>query len=124
MSSFHRSDFLKEAKLLFPELRDELNRQYGLLHLEMHVFGDFVKRKIDDEDKDVVIKAFQFTERMLKEGNPDLVSAVAVSFLEHLDFDDGKISKGWAMDLMPSLVAKQYHAIIQHNRDVRSRNAT
>jgi hypothetical protein len=73
MTALHRSDFLKEAKGLFPELRDPLNRQYGLLHLEMHAFCDFVQQRIDSGDKSRVIPAFQFAERLLKNGNSDLI---------------------------------------------------
>jgi hypothetical protein len=51
MTALHRSDFLKEAKGLFPELRDPLNREYGLLHLEMHAFCDFVRQRTDSGDK-------------------------------------------------------------------------
>ena len=51
MSSFHRSEFLKELKRLFPELRAQVNHQYGLLHLEMHEFEHFVNARIDVGDR-------------------------------------------------------------------------
>lgn len=124
MTKLHRSVFLKEAKSLFPELRGELNRQYGLLHLEMHVFCDFVQRLIEKGEEHRVIQAFQFAERMLRDGNSDLVNALTVSFLEHLNFEDGKVQRAWAHKLMPQSLAQQHAAIVEYNRAHHARDAT
>jgi hypothetical protein len=47
MEDLHRSIFPKELKSAFPQLKDDINTQYGLLHLEMHVFADFAQRCIN-----------------------------------------------------------------------------
>ena len=114
MSSLDRSAFLREAKALFPALREDLNQQYGLLHLEMHAFCDFVQGLVDRHDETGTLKAFQFAERIAKTGNGDLVNALAVSFLEHLNLQDGKIPRSWAKALMPSGLTRQYDALAEH----------
>jgi hypothetical protein len=113
-SSLDRSAFLREAKALFPALREDLNRQYGLQHLEMHAFCDFVQELVDRRDETGTLKAFQFAERIAKTGNGDLVNALAVSFLEHLNLEDGKVPRSWAKALMPSGLARQYDAMAEH----------
>jgi len=115
----HRSDFLREAKTLFPSLKEDLNKQYGLLHLEMHAFCDFVQTAIDQGDRSTVAQAFNFSARLLAEGNSQLVNALTVSMLEHLNFEDGKVQRSWAQVLMPQTLAAQYRVIVEYNQRSR-----
>jgi hypothetical protein len=124
MTELHRSDFLKLAKEAFPELRSELNKQYGLLHLEMHTFCDFVQLAIDSDDRATVSRAFQLCDQLLKGGNSDLVNALTVSLLEHLNFEDGHKSRSWAKALMSPVLAKQHQAIVEYNRERLARKKT
>jgi hypothetical protein len=113
MKKSHRSIFLKEIKEAFPELVANINSEYGLLHLEMHAFLEFVQKQIERKNTEKVVLAFQLIERHFKYGNNALVNAIEVSFLEHLDLEKGS----WALKIMPtSLVApykqlRQYHDI-------------
>ena len=115
----HRSDFLREAKTLFPSLKEDLNKQYGLPHLEMHAFCDFVQTAIDQGDRSTVAQAFNFSARLLAEGNSQLVNALTVSMLEHLNFEDGKVQRSWAQVLMPQTLAAQYRVIVEYNQRSR-----
>ena len=117
MTKLHRGDFLKNIKTAFPDLRDDVNHQHGLLHLEMHAFRDFVQHLIDSEERGAVLKAFQLLERYLKEGNNDIINAITVSLLEHLNFDDGKVSRKWAKTLMPAALQQQHEAIAAYNNE-------
>ncbi len=47
MKKTHRSIFLKQVKEAFPELVAKINSEYGLLHLEMHAFLEFVQKQIE-----------------------------------------------------------------------------
>lgn len=111
MSRLHRSDFLREVKAAFPEMRGPLNREYGLLHLEMHAFCDFTQEIIDSGDRTKAIKCFQIADRFVCDGNSAMQNAFAVSYLEHLRFDDGKVSRSWAQELLPTAVAEVYEAV-------------
>lgn len=51
MKKTHRSIFIKEVKEAFPDIKDTINAEYGLLHCEMHVFCDYVQKLIDSGDK-------------------------------------------------------------------------
>jgi hypothetical protein len=124
MSQFHRSEFLKEFKQLFPELRKEVNAQYGLLHLEMLEFENFVNARIAEGDPVAVSTAFQLIDRVLKEGNSELKNAAAVSFLENMNFEDSRVARRWAAKLMPPLVSECYEAVRQYHANPKSRNVT
>jgi hypothetical protein len=123
-SELDRSVFLREAKALFPALREDLNGQYGLLHLEMHAFCDFVQRLVDSHDERGVVQAFQFAERIANTGNSALTNALAVSFLEHLNLKDGSVARSWAEALMPTSLAQQYAAAVEYLSRPSGRRAT
>jgi hypothetical protein len=111
MNNTHRSVFIKEVKEAFPELRDKINKQYGLLNFEMHAFLDFVQEQINVGNRENVIKAFQIVERHFKNGNGDLVNAIGVSFLEHLDLGLAKGSPSWAVDVLPVILRQPYEEL-------------
>jgi hypothetical protein len=113
-SVLDRSAFLREAKALFPALRDDLNQQYGLINLEMHAFREFVQGLIDKRDESATLQAFQFADRIANTGNSAVVNALAVSFLEHLNLEDGKLARSWANDLMPDGLARLYDATAEY----------
>ena len=55
MKKAHRSEFLKTVKERFPEVRDGINKEDGLLSFEVAVFIKFIQRKIDSNDNLIVI---------------------------------------------------------------------
>ena len=111
MNKLHRSIFLKEVKQLFPAIRDELNQQCGLLHLEMQVFYRSVQDLIDNGERNKLTEAFRLMDSHVTNGNREIVNAISVSFLERLNFTDGKTQRAWAKALMPAKLGKQFDRI-------------
>jgi len=118
------SDFLKELKETFPQLRDELNQQDGLLILEITVFTNFVQSLINAGEKDLLLKAFHLVDKYLREGNREVVNDLGVSFLEHLNFTDGKAPRSWAMAYMPSNLRSEYDSLKRYNEKLASTSRT
>ena len=87
----------------FPELTDELNDEVwrGLLHLETACLTRFVQSAIDRGDRRDVARCFEFARRWWMAGDGVVQNALGVSFIEHLDFNDGKVLRSWAFDLLP-----------------------
>lgn len=110
--TIHRDGFLRQLKALFPELRPRLNNQHGILSLEIHEFASFVQAHIDSQEREAVITAFQFAERLLLSGSADLVSSLSISFLEKIRFEGGGTDRGWAKVLMPQKLSEA-HAIMR-----------
>lgn len=115
MKKTHRSIFLKEVKEAFPELRATLNDQDGLLHLEMHAFHEFVQDQIEKENRENVSLAFQIIERHFENGNSDLVNAIGVSFLEHLDLGLTKGNQSWEFELLPKSLRQPYDELRKYH---------
>ncbi len=111
MTRTHRAVFLKEVKQAFPEIRDSLNAEHGLLHCEMHVFCKHVQTLIDSGNKEKLIKGFKIAEKHFMNGNNELINAIAVSFLEHLNFEDGKVLRKWAYEYLPATMRTAYNEL-------------
>jgi hypothetical protein len=118
MNKLHRSLFLKELKTAFPQLRSDLNHADDLLHSETDVFMRFVRTLIDTGDKDALVTALQIADKFLRHGNGKLVNALTVSFLEHLNFEDGKVLRGWAWECMTPALKEQYQAIMEYKAEL------
>ena len=109
MKALHRSIFLKELKETFPQLRGAINAQHGLLHLEVHVFADFVQHAIAHGDKETARLGLMIGERYCSGGNAEMSNAICVSFVEHLDLQKAP----WAWDLLGSSLKHAYLQCIE-----------
>ncbi len=124
MGRLHRSEFLRELKATFPEIREVVNQEHGLLHLEMHGFRNFTQSAIDGGRRDTVRKCFQLADKYIREGRKNLVNALAVFYLEDLNFEDGATQRRWAKPLMSSAVAKLHSEITEYNLRLWKERAT
>jgi len=110
MRKTDRSIFLKELKASFPDLKNEINSQHGLLHCEMHVFHSYVQDQITQGNREPVLKAFQIIERHFLNGNKNLVT-----FLEHLDLGVAKDKPSWALGLLPASLQAPYEELRKYH---------
>lgn len=117
MCKLHRSQLLAELKTAFPSIREALNAQYGLLHLETEVFRRFTQQAIDNRNKDIVVQCFAIAEKYYTMGNGKLRNAIGVSFVEELVFADQETSRQWAWTLLPAPLKAEYEAF--HGRQNR-----
>jgi hypothetical protein len=118
MNKLDRSMLLKELKTAFPQLRSDLNQEHRLLHLETDVLTRFVETSIDTGDKDNLVTALQIADKFLRNGNGKVVNALTVSFLEHLNFEDGKVPRQWAWEYMTAALKEEYQAIMKYNDEL------
>lgn len=101
---YHRAEFLKEVKTAIPEIKLGLNKERGLLHMEMAVFHRYIQAKINSHDESAVRQAFEIAERYYLKGSKKLKNAIDVSLIEGLRFSDNK--RAW--ELMPASLKKIY----------------
>jgi hypothetical protein len=104
----HRSIFLEELKALFPQLTQEINAEYGLLHLEMHVFAKFAQQAIMDGDVENVRLCFNLADKYHNEGTAKVINAIVVSFVEHLNLQKAQ----WAWELLTPSLREAYLACV------------
>jgi hypothetical protein len=92
----------------FPDLVEELDEDSsrGLVYIQLGTLARFAQAAIDRGEKTLVERCFALADRAKREGDDDVVNAVGVAFLEHLNFQNGKVRREWAFALMsPSLRA-------------------
>ncbi len=91
------NEFMASLRQAFPELVDELDEVWrGLLHLEMGCLARNTQRAIDSHAATEVDRCFEFARSAWLEGDNDVTNALGVSYIEHLNFDDGKVARTWA----------------------------
>ena len=102
----------------FPEIRDELHDETweGLLHLQISVFARLTQRAIDDGDRARFKKACDLFADLFTQADPELVNALNVSYLEHLEFNDDGTQRRWAYDAMPDVMRKAHDSMDEYNK--------
>jgi hypothetical protein len=115
-SVIDRQQFVEEAVKAFPEFESDIRDSTwaGLLHLEVSAFARYTQRQIDGEHHAELKRCFELARRALLEGTPDLKNAIAVSYLEHLDFSDQKRRRSWALGVMPEVLRAEFQAVTGH----------
>jgi hypothetical protein len=111
MKKLHRAQFLAELKAAFPEFRDELNSEHGLLHLETAVFRRIAQQAIDEHNESVLRHCFAIAEKYYNYGQTKVRNAMAVSFVEGLNFRDQKVMRSWALPLLPEPLHAVYEVL-------------
>jgi len=102
----------------FPHLGEELhnNTWEGLLHLQMGVFSHWAQDSIDAGDREAWRQITEVFIELWRDSSPDVINALNVSFLEHLDFTDDKEHRSWAYKAMPREMQKAWDEMEAYNR--------
>lgn len=105
-----RGIFLKDVKEAFPELRSDLNAQYGLLlgngHLPRLCPKLNCQGRQREDDKSVPDRKRHFVN-----GNAKLVNAFSLSILEDLDLGPAKGTPSWAYEYLPKTSRASYEQL-------------
>jgi hypothetical protein len=94
-------EFIAAARLEFPELSSVLDDDVGLVHLQVASLRRHTQAAIDGGDRARVETHFEFLRQAWLNGDWEVQNALGVSYLEHLNFQDGKRHRSWAWDLIP-----------------------
>jgi hypothetical protein len=104
---------LKEFPTLANELTDET--WAGLVHLEVGCFSYYTQQQIESGSRAELARCYWAATKFLMDGDDAVRNAIYVSFLEHLNFEDGKRPRRWAKDAMPPRLRAGYEEIIAYN---------
>ena len=101
MNKLHRSEFLKEVKKHFPEIREDINKEEGLLSFEIDIFIKHVQNQIDSNKVNKTEIALSLLDKYYQDGNKSLHELIRNAVCEDLDFSDtSKRKRLWAYDLL------------------------
>lgn len=95
----------------FPGLGQDICWDDELLHVQMGVFAHYTQAAIDDQNTSEVRKCFDLAHRLFADADPDLKNALYVSYLEHLNLEDGRASRTWARRYMSPLLQQGHQEI-------------
>ncbi len=98
----HRSQLIAAIKEKFPELREAINQERGLLTYEMKVFMQFVQTQIDLGQQLKVSEAYQLLSEYYLNGNKALANVIRNAIAEDLVLaDTKKVNRAWAFHALP-----------------------
>jgi hypothetical protein len=80
------AEFIDALEKEFPELKERVEQNPDLLHIQMGDFAEFTQKAIDRGEIPLVRRCFLLADRFLGHADPALENALNVSFLEHLRF--------------------------------------
>lgn len=104
----------------FPALAADLHDEIveGLFHPQLAEFSRYAQSVIDSGDLDTWgLITGTFMDLWLS-CNAALQNALNVSFLEHLDFSEGRIQRQRAFSTMPGAMRHAWHAMDEYNRKI------
>jgi hypothetical protein len=92
---YSRSDFVRLGLAEFPALRAEFDEADGLLHLQMHAFTRLMQQAKGSADWGTFRRGVRLAAELWSRPDEDLLNALNVSFLEHLDFEGPHGPEAW-----------------------------
>ncbi len=119
----HKVDEPEFRRLLlkhFPEVKEEIEDDEGLVHLEMGSLERLANVSINIGDFENLKKIYEFVGdlgRHQKEVDPPIINAVNVYFLEGLNFENNRYGQS-AKALLPPVLLSMWQAQMEHNRKI------
>jgi hypothetical protein len=107
----------------FPDLAEALHDEIieGLFYVQVAEFARLTQKAIDDGDKGQFKRICNLFKFLFLNGSPEVINALNVAFLEHLNVTDGKKKRSWAYAAMPELMKKAYSDMAEYNRRMREK---
>ncbi|WP_139752078.1 DUF7674 family protein [Aeromonas dhakensis] len=99
----------------FPEISEKLREDEGLLHIHIGEFSHHVQSFIDNGNENEFGRVCKLFVELFSSASPELENALNVSFLENLNFTDGKNNRSWAYSAMPPLMRKAWDEMDEYN---------
>jgi hypothetical protein len=97
-----RKHFIRSLSGRFPEIAAAIpSYSRGLLHCEMGTFAGATQDALRRADFATAQAHLNFAEDLWRVAGPDLKNALAVSYLEHIDFDTKRGRSATARELLP-----------------------
>lgn len=93
---YSHADFARMLCGEFPDLRQEVEDQDGLLHLEMAVFARHTRAAIEGADWSTLKRCVHLAHELWQRADPELSNALNVSYLEHLEFNGPNGEAAWS----------------------------
>lgn len=104
--------FLTELLAKYPQLRDEVKDNDGLLHLNMSTFQRYAENLCEERKLDDLRECFEWINTFLIEGHLELLNAINVHFWSTLNIKKGyrkKNSRTQCLTLFSALILNRWN---------------
>lgn len=103
---------------VFPHLTTDLHGDIvdGLLHCQIAVFARYAQGVVDRGDEQSWPRVTQTFMELWRQCDPDVINALNVSFLENINFTDGRSKRSWAYVAMPAQMRSAWDLMEAYNR--------
>ena len=99
----------------FPELSKEMNNEQGNFYYQIgSILGNFTQDAIDNGDKVKFKRICELFRKIFMNASSSVKNALYVSYLEDLNFQDGKKDRQWALAEMPKIMLEAYNEIMNY----------
>ena len=117
---FQHSSAIAFVEQRFPEISDELHDETieGLMHPQIGEFSRYAQAAIDRGDINVWSRVTEVFMELWQDCDDAVRNALNVSFLEHLNFKDGKVQRRWAYNVMPKTMKVAWQEMEQYNKGI------
>jgi hypothetical protein len=116
------ADFIEQLLTEFPELRDDVESEAGLLHNQMHAFTRLTNDAVAAGDYRALKRYFAFADRFFHHSDDFLENALSVSYLEDLDFT-GRHGEG-AEALLSAKLRQGRRQVLQYLDEITRKSDT
>jgi len=99
-----KNRFSRELLEKYPQLREEVENNDGLLHLDMSTIQRHAEQLCEDRELEQIGDCFEWINTFYSEGHSDLVNAINVSFLEYFEYQ-----RGLSLEEFEELMPKELH---------------
>ena len=89
-----------------------------MLHPQVGVFFHLAQGAIDSSDREQWVQVTNAFMELWTDCSPEVENALNVSFLENLNFTDGKKGSSWAYDEMPNAMRRAWDDMEECNRKI------
>lgn len=100
---------IKEFPANKEDILDEIYERS--IHLQVGVLADYTNQCIQNARFDEVSRIFQFFDAVIDKVDSETDNAFYVSFLEHIDMDDGSNKQNEAIKLLPKKYLEAYKGL-------------
>jgi hypothetical protein len=118
-----RKHFIRVLSGRFPEIAAAIDTySRGLLHCEMGTFARATQEALDCRDFRTAQAHLNFAEELCQVAGPELENALAVSYLEYIDFDKRYGRSASDRDMLPPGLRAGLAALEEHLRRIYAPN--
>ena len=106
-------EFYRDLLIRYPELKEDVEYNEGLLHIDMRDFQSLAENLCKDRKLDELRECFMWLNSIFCRSKNELLNAINVSFLEYFEFQKGLSEKEFK-EIMPKELYHGYTEMMEY----------